>query len=275
VSLYGEVQKEVIEDTLLTQYGIEVEFRETTPICIERPQGTGAAVEMLGKAPNPFLATVGLRVTRGELGSGRQFRLEVELGSMPLAFIRAVESTVEQTLHQGLSGWEVQDCIVTLTHAGYSARQSHSHATFDRSMSSTAADFRNLTPLVLMDALAEAGTIVYEPVHQFRLEVAAELLGGLLPVLSRMHAIPEAPVVEGSIGIVSGEIPTSSIYQLQQMLPSLSRGEGLAEVEFSGYRPAVGEIPTRQRWDFDPTSRRDYFQALGLSPAERARAGLG
>ena len=37
VSLYGEVQKEVIESTLATDFGIEVEFHATTPIYIERP----------------------------------------------------------------------------------------------------------------------------------------------------------------------------------------------------------------------------------------------
>ena len=36
VSLYGEVQKEVIEETLATDFGIDVAFRETTTICIER-----------------------------------------------------------------------------------------------------------------------------------------------------------------------------------------------------------------------------------------------
>src|SRR5262249_48891519 len=37
VSLYGEVQKEVIESMLADDYGIAVTFREVTPICIERP----------------------------------------------------------------------------------------------------------------------------------------------------------------------------------------------------------------------------------------------
>ena len=65
----------------------------------------------------------------------------------------------------GLHGWRVSDCRVTMTHAGYWPRQSHAHATFDKSMSSTAGDFRALAPLVLMRALGEAGTEVLEPLH--------------------------------------------------------------------------------------------------------------
>jgi ribosomal protection tetracycline resistance protein len=39
-------------------------------------------------------------------------------------------------------------------------------AQFDKSMSSTGADFRQLTPLVVMAGLREAGTRVCEPVHR-------------------------------------------------------------------------------------------------------------
>ena len=60
VSLYGEVQKEVIQQTLALEFDVEVEFRETTPICVERPVGSGHALDLLGKNGNPFLATVGL-----------------------------------------------------------------------------------------------------------------------------------------------------------------------------------------------------------------------
>src|SRR5205085_1256274 len=60
VSLYGEVQKEVIQATLARDFGLDADFRETTTICVERPGGTGAAAEFLSRGGNPFLATVGL-----------------------------------------------------------------------------------------------------------------------------------------------------------------------------------------------------------------------
>ena len=116
-----------------------------------------------------------------------EFRLEVELGSMPYAFFTAVEETVRETLRQGLHGWQVTDCAVTMTHSGYWARQSHAHGGFDKSMSSTAGDFRNLTPLVLMDALQQAGTGVYEPMHRFRLETPGRHARPVLPVLARLR----------------------------------------------------------------------------------------
>ena len=103
------MQKEVIAATLAEDFGVDVEFRESTTICIERPAGRGAAVELIGTDSNPFLATVGLRIEPGPVDSGVRFRLEVELGSMPRAFFAAVEETVHAALTQGLHGWQVTD----------------------------------------------------------------------------------------------------------------------------------------------------------------------
>ena len=98
ISLYGEVQKEVIGSLLDTEYGVPVTFRESTPICVERLVGTGADAEVIARPSNPFLATVGLRVEPAPLGAGVSFGLEVELGSMPPAFFAAVEESVRTTL---------------------------------------------------------------------------------------------------------------------------------------------------------------------------------
>ncbi|MET9922839.1 translation factor GTPase family protein [Streptomyces sp. NPDC006435] len=257
VSLYGEVQKEVIEATLADEFGIGVTFRDTTTICLERPDGSGAAHEIIDQGDNPFLATVGLRVDPAPVGSGIDYRLGVELGSMPFSLMRAVEETVVETLRQGIHGWQVTDCVVTMTHSGYWAPLS------------TAGDFRNLTPLVLMSALKRAGTTVHEPVHRFRLELPAELFGPVLPVLARLGAVPGTPDVHGSACVLEGEIPAARVHGLQQRLPSLTRGEGVLESDFERYRPVVGPPPDRPRTDHDPLNRKEYL----LRTMRRVAAG--
>jgi ribosomal protection tetracycline resistance protein len=259
VSLYGEVQKEVIQATLADDFGIAVTFRETTTICVERVNGTGAAVEVMKGEGNPFLATVGLRVEPAAPGSGVGFRLAVELGSMPYSFFKAVEETVRETLLQGLRGWPVIDCLVTMTRSGYAPRQSAMHATFDKSMSSTGADFRSLTPLVLVDALRQAGTTVHEPMHRFRLELPADTYGAVLPLLGRLRAVPRAPEVRGSTCTLEGDIPAARVHELGQRLPGATRGEGVVESAFDHYEPVRGSVPARSRTDHNPLNRKDYL----------------
>jgi ribosomal protection tetracycline resistance protein len=181
LSLFGEVQKEVIGATLADEFGVDVTFRETTTICIERPAGTGAAVELLSEARSPatpFLATIGLRIEPAAPGSGVRFGLDVKVGSIPIhvyktveAFHEAMECAVLEALRQGIYGWEVTDCTVTMTDCDYRAPPRRWPGT-------AASDFRLLTPLVLLRSLERAGTVVCEPIHRFHLETPADALGG-------------------------------------------------------------------------------------------------
>ncbi len=258
LSLYGEVQKEVIQQTLAAEYGIGVGFSETTTICIERPVRTGAAVERMDDGRNPFRATVGLRIDPAPPGSGVRFGLEIELGSLTPAFLKAIEATVRESLQQGLSGWEVTDCVVTLTESGYVPPPPSGWSKW----SSSASDFRNLTPLVLMTALQQARTVVHEPVHSFVLKAPAQALGPVLPALARLGAVPRTQAVQGASCVLAGEIPAARVHDLQQQVPGLTGGEGVLECAFDHYEPTRGPIPVRPRSDLNPLNRQEYLLHL-------------
>jgi ribosomal protection tetracycline resistance protein len=262
VSLYGEVQKEVIGATLASDFGLDVGFRETTTICIERLAGPGAAVEAMREAPNPFLATVGLRLEPAEPGTGVEFWIEAEPGAMPAAFFRAVEDTVRETLQQGLHGWTVPDCLVTMTHTGYAGKNSLGHQRFNKSMSSTGEDFRNLTPLVVVAALRQAGTVVCEPVHGFRLDAPADTLGPVLAAVTRLRGVPHSCVTRERTLVVRGDIPAAGVHELRFVLPGLTRGEGVLECAFDRYQPVTGPVPDRPRWDANPLNREEYLHRV-------------
>jgi ribosomal protection tetracycline resistance protein len=235
VSLYGEVQKEVIEATLADDFGIEVTFRETTTICIERPVGSGQAVELLGTPGNPFPATLGLRVDPAPPGSGVAFRLDVDIRSVPMYVYKTVgdfaammSQYVTMALREGPFGWRVTDCTVTMFDCAYI------------SPSTTAAHFRKLTPLVLMAALNQAGTLVCEPMIRVSLEIPAETTGSVLAAVARLGGSAGTPVLRGDLGpltVVRTLLPAARAQDLQRQLPGLTSGEGVAETSFGGYRP--------------------------------------
>lgn len=253
ISLYGEVQKEVIEATLANDFGVEAEFRESTPIYVERPIRSGSAGEVLRAktptnvtgassptSPNPHLATLGLRIDPAPPGSGTTVRLNVDVKLVPLyiyktvaAFVERMTEYVRETLLQGPRGWQVIDCVVTIVDCGY------------RAPGTTALDFRRLTPLVLMPALEQAGTAVCEPIHRFRLEAPSETLGSLLPVLARVGAVPGAPTMSGSLCVIEGDIAAARVHELQKALPALAHGEGSLEHVFDRYDSVRGEAPSR------------------------------
>ncbi|NNH56233.1 TetM/TetW/TetO/TetS family tetracycline resistance ribosomal protection protein [Rhizobium laguerreae] len=250
VSLYGEVQKEVIQSTLLTDFGLEARFEESTVILVERPVGTGAGLQVLFKEPNPFLATVGLRVEPRPPGAGNSFALEVDVGQMPVACYRAVEETVFETLKQGIFGWQVIDCHVAMTAARHS------------SPASTAADFRQLTPWVLADALSAAQTVLCEPIDRFHLEAPAESLSGVLTLLAKSAAAMMDSAIADGVARLEGTVASQVIQSVQQQLPGLTSGAGIMETSFDHYAPVTGQPRLRVRSGPDPFNGAEYLLRL-------------
>ncbi len=257
VSLYGEVQKEVIQATLASDFGLDVTFRPTTTIHVDRLAGTGAAVEVVHAGTNPFLATLGLRVAPAPAGAGITVRLDVDIRLVPMyiyktadAFTEMMARYIRDALREGLSGWPVNDCAVTVTDCGYV------------SPSTTAADFRKLTPLVLMAALRQAGTVVCEPMVRVSLEIPADAVGAILAAVARLGAVAVTPSRRTDLAVVEAILPAARAQDLTRQLPGLTSGEGVIETSFGGYRPVRGAPPARPRTMPNPLNREEYLLRL-------------
>jgi ribosomal protection tetracycline resistance protein len=263
LSLYGEVQKEVIGATLERDYGIAADFRETTTVCIERPARVGEANEVIraktktnitGRSSpfstNPFMATVGLRIEPAPPGSGVGYRHQVEARLIPLylfktpeVFATQMEAYIHEALAEGIAGWQVTDCRVTLTDCGYT------------SPTTTAADFRRLTQLVLMTALEGAGTWVCEPLADLALEMPSSTAAGVLAALGRLGGRVRGQSSANGVSKVDAVLPVARVRSLQHQLPGLSMGEGILENRFGGYQPIGGDPPQRPRSGPSPLDR--------------------
>ncbi|CAN5572894.1 TetM/TetW/TetO/TetS family tetracycline resistance ribosomal protection protein [soil metagenome] len=271
VSLYGEVQKEVIGATLEREYGIAAEFRETTVVCIERVAGVGEAEEVIAAkthtnitgrssplSSNPFRATLALRIEPLPAGSGVEFESEVgDVRLVPLYIFHTVEqfatqmdAYVQEALAEGLVGWQVTDCRVTMTDCGYGAP------------GTSASDFRLLTQLVLANALALAGTWVCEPLADVALEVPASAASAVLATLSRLGGRVRGQVTAGGLARAQAVMPVARVRRLQHQLPGLSMGEGILEWRPGGYQPISDNPPARERSRPSPLDRDAWLASL-------------
>ncbi len=266
VSLYGEVQREVIQATLERDYGLSAGFEAVTPLYVERPQGVGAALEVMHGPRNPFDATIGFRVEPGAAGSGLVFRLAVDPWDVPLHiyttvenFTAHVESWVSETLSEGLYGWEVTDCIVTMDHCAYGVADGPP----SRRGNSSSSDFRYLTPIVVLEALRAAGPVVCEPLVTVTLEVPTDSLHRVLTALGRAGASIEEVAAQGELSFVRATLTSEEAVDLQRSLPALTSGEGVKDSAHNGYRPCKGSTPRRQRTTVNPLDRPSYLAQLG------------
>jgi ribosomal protection tetracycline resistance protein len=271
VSLYGEVQKEVIQATLERDYGIGAGFRETTAVCIERPGRVGQAEEVIwaktktnitGRSSplstNPFMATLALRIEPAPPGSGVEFVPDIEARYIPLylfktpdMFVAQMEAYVRESLAEGRLGWQVTDCRVTMTDAGYA------------SPVTSAADFRRLTQLVVATALEQAGTWVCEPLSDLTLEVPSTTAPGVVATLGQLGGRVTGQFSANGLSTIGAVLPVDRVRGLQHRLPGLSMGEGILEQRFGGYQPIGENPPRRARSTPSPLDRDAWLASLG------------
>lgn len=248
VSLFGEVQKEVLSATLSDTFGIDVAFSESATIHVERLVGNGEALhEFDPKGPNFFWATVGLELKASPISAGVTYDIGSMRGRLPASFHKAIETTVYETLRQGLYGWEVLGCHVTLTRVGF------------LDAVSTAGHFRDATALTVAEALKKSKTNVFEPLHRFELETPVECVGRVLAALDALRAVPAEYLVGDVRTTLYGTLPSSAVHELSLRLPKLTSGEGTLVTEFEGYGQVVGHPPRRTHVGPNPYDREEYM----------------
>lgn len=250
ISLYGEVQRQVITERLRREYGIEVRFSAPTPAYLEQVVGTGLSDRGFGAFG--FAAGVGLRIEPAPLDAPLQCDREVEHGALPRAFFTAITDTVAAALRQGPFGWPVTGCRVVITATDYA------------SAGTTGGDFRNLVPLVLAEALTQAGTRVCEPYSSVEIDLPATAAGPALALLGRLRAVEQQPRFGTDSGTIEAVLPTGHTAELEAQLEALTAGHGVVAAQPAGHRPMAKPWPRRLRTDDNPYLPADYLRQLNL-----------
>ena len=143
-------------------------------------------------------------------------------------------------------------------------KRSLSHAGFWAPVS-TAGDFRKLTPLVLMEALRQAGTEVSEPIEELELGIPEDTFGPVCGCLVNARAEILNAEGNGSTHRIVCQIPTAELRTLEHQLPGLTRGEADWTTRFSGYRPVSGDPPSRTRTGPNPLERAHYLAEVAMN----------
>jgi ribosomal protection tetracycline resistance protein len=173
--------------------------------------------------------------------------VEADVGQMPISFYRAIEETVLETLKAGVFGWQVIDCQVVLTEVRHS------------SPSSTAADFRGLTPLVLAEALSHAEIVVCEPVEHFQLEIPSTTLPGMVTLLAKCGASISETLIENSTARLDGMIASIHVQNIRRQLPGLTSGVGIMESTFDHHARLSDPPPRRSHTSANPFNRVEFL----------------
>lgn len=160
-------------------------------------------------------ADVVIEVAPRPSGSGFEFSEMVKGGAVPRNYIPSVEAGARDALTSGPAGHEVVDISVTL-------KDGKAH-----SVDSSDFAFRTAGQNAVKEALAEAGTIVLQPVLGVQIHLPSIFAGGLVQLASglkgQVQGFEAHPTAKGW-DVFRVLLPMSALEDLSRALGSATRG---------------------------------------------------
>ncbi len=228
ITVQGPQHLRRVTDRLADSFGIEVEctevptaLRETIRKKIEkqyrhRKQSGGAGQ----------FADILIEMEPLPLGAGFQFKDTVKGGAVPRNYIPAVEHGARDALADGPEGNPVVDIGVTL-------KDGKAHT-----VDSSDFSFRTAGASAVREALAEAGTVVLQPVMKVHIHVPSIFAGGLVQLVSGLKGqvlgFEGHPTATGW-DIFRTLLPMASEEELSRALGSATRGTAWFSSELDHY----------------------------------------
>ncbi len=245
ITVMGKIQIEIIQGMLKNRFGIEAETGEPQVIYREALSRTVVCSEEY-TMPKPCWAVVSFKIEPGNPGKGVEFKSLVSSDRIEQKYQHEIVRSLEDSLKQGPKGWQVADLKVTLIDGEH------------HNIHSRAGDFTIATPMALMKGLTEAGTILMEPVLNFRIEVDEDITGKVTGDIIQMRGeLANTDISEGK-AVITGKVPVSTSLNYPVRLGSVSSGRGTWSAEFAGYQECSDDLG-------------DIREFRGVNPLDRSK----
>jgi elongation factor G len=228
----GDTHVAVAVERLARVLGVHVTTSPAPVAYRETIAGTASAEGKLKKQSGGHgqFAVVQLRVSPLEPGGGFEFHDSVVGGSVPRSYIPAVEKGARDALATGgPQGHPVVDVRVEL----YDGKA--------HSVDSSEMAFRTAASLGVKAALAQAGTVLLEPVSSVTVTVPATLQGPVLTDLaSRRARVGSTERSDDGRARIRATVPDAELHRYVLDLRSLTAGQGELEIVPDRYEPTNG-----------------------------------
>ena len=252
VSLYGEVQKEVIRDTLAADFRRGGRVRRDhadlhRAACRRRRRRSGSR-------PTRSWPAWACALSRARRAQGSSSSWRWTSARMPAAFFKAVEDAVRETLRQGLNGWDIPDAV-----RGDDPRHplppfGHQHS--GRSPAPDAAG-----PDAGGEARRDRGLRADRPLHPHRPGTLRWPPCCPNSPSSRRRCSGQAS--EGRMAVIEGEIAVRQRARpAASGCPASPRAKACWRPPSAATGPAKGDPPVRARTDANPLDKKEYLQNL-------------
>jgi len=222
IKITGRIQMEILRVLLAERYGMAVTMSKPSVIYRETPIKTAEGFVDY-TMPKPCWAIIRFLVEPLPRGAGYQFESIVPKQQILERYQTHIQTELPNSLKQGLHAWEVTDLKVTLI--GGEHHLVHTHP----------LDFFVATPMAIMDALANAGTKLLEPILQATLSANEAFLGKTINLLITRRSTFDTPAISHGNFIMKALIPVSESLDMPTDFASITSGGGSFAARFSHF----------------------------------------
>jgi elongation factor G len=226
----GELHLEVLVDRLLREYSVQVNVGKPQVVYRETISKAAEAEGIFDReiAGAHHYGRVELHLEPRSRGKGNRFRDLVRDGSIPPAFMAAVEQGVTEGLESGVvAGYPTVDVEVAAI-GGAFREQSGSELAFKVAASSA-----------LQEGLRRAQPQLLEPIMAVEVIVPEEFTGEVINDLNMRKGKIEGIFTKRTVKIVRATVPLSHMFGYSTALRSASQGRATFTMQFSHYDTLV------------------------------------
>jgi len=247
VKVMGDIQVETLEFLLKERYNINPAFSKPTVIYKETPSKSGKGFEAY-TMPKPCWAVVELKIDPMPRGYGYSFESNVREMDIYTRYQNHVQASLQETLKQGILGWEVIDFKATLI--GGQHHLIHTHP----------LDFFVATPIAFLRALTDACSQLLEPILNVRLTADNSFVSRIIGDITAMRGTFDSPVMSKGEVIVECELPLATSLEYPIKFASMTSGKGKIKSQLKGYAECPLELgQTTPRRGIDPLDRSKWI----------------
>ncbi len=222
VSLMGQVQVEILKSLILQRYDVAVDIVNGR---VQYKETINDTVEGVGHyEPLRHYSEVHLILSPLGRGEGIRFSSVCNEDLLDRNWQRLILQNLSEKQHLGvLTGSPVTDIKFTL--ASGKAHLKHTEG----------GDFRQSTYRAVRQGLMQAQSVLLEPYYNFRIETPPEHIGRVISDIKMLSGEFDAPFEDGSMTVLCGKAPVSTMNSYAASLASFTSGRGRIQLSVSGY----------------------------------------
>ena len=239
ISVMGDFQMEILKDTILSRFGVSVDFVKGSYVFKETIK-----YPVIGYGhfePLRHYSEVQILMEPLPRGSGIEVASDLSVNDLDINWQKTIISTLTEHLPAGvLTGARLTDIRFTLI-----AGKAHLKHTDSQ-------DFREAVSRAVRQGLMKTESILLEPLYDFVISLPTECVGRAMTDISDMGG----KCTLDADGTLKGSAPARCISDYQTKLTQYTSGQGTIELKFSGYSDMPEEIMTEiiEEKVYDPDS---------------------